>query len=151
MSACAIAPVAPVRRTTEPLMVSVMRLILAVGGGKRRRVVEPARLDIGQWNCGEQLLRIGMLRSAEHARDRPVFDDLAAVQDSDVVTEHPHQRQVMADEHHGEAKTGAQIFQQQKNMRLGRDVEARDDLVGDDEIGLERERPRNAGALALTA
>ena len=36
-------------------------------------------------------------------------------------------------------------------MRLGRDVEPRHDLVGDDEIRLKRERPRDAGALTLAA
>jgi len=92
-----------------------------------------------------------MLGSAEDARDRSMFDDLAMVQDRDIVAEHSHQREIVADEHHGETKPGAQFLQQQENMRLGRDIEARHDFVGDDEVGLERERPRDACALTLPA
>src|SRR5258708_13961232 len=45
ISACAIAPLAPVMKTTEPLMVSVMRLILAGGGQQSgwNRPTSPAR------------------------------------------------------------------------------------------------------------
>lgn len=57
----------------------------------------------------------------------------------------------MADEHHGETKPGAQLLQQQQNVRLGRDIEARHDFVGHDEVRLECERPRDAGALTLPA
>ena len=36
-------------------------------------------------------------------------------------------------------------------MRLCRDIEAGDDLVGDDEVGLQRQRPGDPGALALAS
>jgi hypothetical protein len=52
---------------------------LLLGGGKRKRIVEPTGLDIGQRNRGEQLPR--MLRCAENTGDGSVFDDLALVQD----------------------------------------------------------------------
>ena len=132
-------------------MVSVMRLILAVGMTSGGGIVEPARLDIRQRNRGEQLPRIGMLRRAEDPRDRSVFDDFAMVQDRDVVAEHADHRQIVADEHHGEAEPRAQLLQQQQDMRLRRHVEAGHDLVGDDEIGLQRQRPGDPGALALAA
>ena len=38
-----------------------------------------------------------------------------------------------------------------QNLRLGGDVEAGGDLVGDDEFRLERDRPGDADALALAA
>ena len=73
------------------------------------------------------------------------------LQDRDVVAEHAHDRQVVADEHQGEAEPGAQLPQQQQDMRLRRHVEAGHDLVGDDEVRLERQRAGDAGALALAA
>ena len=45
----------------------------------------------------------------------------------------------------------AQVLEQVEHRRLHRDVERRDRLVGDEELGLERERARDADALALAA
>src|SRR5579863_6179366 len=90
-----------------------------------------------------------MLGSTEDARDRPVFDNLAAIEDRDIVAEHAHQREIVTDKHHGEAEPGTQLLEQEQNVRLGRDVETRYNFVGDNEIGLKRKRPRDAGALTL--
>ena len=51
----------------------------------------------------------------------------------------------------GQAEALLQILHQVEDLRLHRDVERRDGLVRDDEIGLDRERPRDADALALAA
>ncbi len=62
-----------------------------------------------------------------------------------------HDRQVVADEQQREAELGAQIGQQLHDLRLDRDVERADRLVGDEEIGAGRKRARDADALALAA
>ena len=45
----------------------------------------------------------------------------------------------------------AQVLEQVEHRRLHRDVERGDRLVGDEQLRLERERARDADALALTA
>ena len=44
-----------------------------------------------------------------------------------------------------------QLLEQVDDLRLDRDVEGGHRLVGDDQLGLERERPGDADALALAA
>ena len=58
---------------------------------------------------------------------------------------------VVGDEEIGEAELLLQIEQHVQYLRLDRNVERRDRLVGDDELGVHRERPRDADALALPA
>src|SRR5207245_174761 len=60
-------------------------------------------------------------------------------------------RQIMADEEQCEAELPLQILQQVDDLRLDGDVERRDRLVADDQLGLRRKRPGNADALALAA
>ena len=44
-----------------------------------------------------------------------------------------------------------QFPDQQQNVGLGRDIEPGNDLIGDNEVRLQRQRPRDAGALPLAA
>ena len=92
-----------------------------------------------------------MLRGVEDPGHRSVFDDLAMLQDRDVVAEHADDGQIVADEHHGETQPRAQLPQQQQDMRLRRHVEAGHDLVGDDEVRLQRQGPGDPCALALAS
>ena len=57
----------------------------------------------------------------------------------------------MADEGHGEAEVAGQRLEEIERLRLGRHVEARDDLVGEHEVRLEQRGARDADALALPA
>ena len=50
-----------------------------------------------------------------------------------------------------QAELRPQVLEQVEHRRLDRDVERRHRLVGDQELGLERERARDADALPLTA
>ena len=70
-------------------------------------------------------------------RDRvgEVLDDGEVVRDDDV----------------GEAVRRLQRLHQVEDLRLDRDVERRDRLVGDDQLRVERERAREADPLALAA
>ncbi len=62
-----------------------------------------------------------------------------------------HHRQVVGDEQVGQSEPALQLLQQVDDLRLDRDVERRDRLVADDEVGLDRQRPGDADALALAA
>jgi hypothetical protein len=62
-----------------------------------------------------------------------------------------HDAEIVRDEEIGEAELALQILQQVDDLRLDRDVERRDRLVADNELRIERERPRDADALALSA
>src|SRR5882757_3400909 len=57
----------------------------------------------------------------------------------------------MGDEQHGEAEPLLQLEQEIDDLGLYRDVEGRDQLVGDQAFGLYGEGTRNADALALAA
>src|SRR6202158_1983235 len=59
--------------------------------------------------------------------------------------------EIVGDEQHGRPQPHADLLEKLEHLRLDRDVEGGDRLVGNQYIGLERERPRNADALALTA
>ena len=63
----------------------------------------------------------------------------------------PHEPQIVRDEQIGQLQPLLQIHQQVDHLRLHRDVERRDRLVGDDERRIERERARQADPLALAA
>ena len=52
---------------------------------------------------------------------------------------------------HGEAHLAAEVADEAEHLGLGRDVEARDDLIGQHEIGFQHHRAGDADALALPA
>ena len=79
------------------------------------------------------------------------LDDLAEVHHRDPVAHVPHDRQVVRDEDQRQAQVALQLAQQVEDLRLDRDVERRDRLVGHDHLRLERERAGDADALALAA
>ena len=57
----------------------------------------------------------------------------------------------MGDEDIGQAESRLEVEQQIEDLGLDRDVERRDGLIADDQLGLERDRPGDADALALAA
>ena len=60
-------------------------------------------------------------------------------------------REVVGDEQVGQAELALQVVEQVQDLALDRHVERRDGLVADDEVGVDRERPGDADALALAA
>src|SRR4051812_44525549 len=79
------------------------------------------------------------------------LDDLAEVHHRDAVADVPHDAEVVGDEDDRQAELGLQLLEQVDDLRLDRDVERGDRLVGDDELRLQRDRARHADALALAA
>ena len=62
-----------------------------------------------------------------------------------------HNPQVVRNEEIGNAELVLQVLQQVDDLRLDRDVERRHRFVGDDQARLDRQRARDADALALPA
>jgi hypothetical protein len=69
--------------------------------------------------------------------------------DRDTLADVAHEPQVVRDEEIGELQPCLQLHEQVHHLRLHRHVERRDRLVRDDEGRVQRERPRQADALAL--
>ncbi len=63
----------------------------------------------------------------------------------------PHDAEIVRDEEIGEAQLRLQVGEEVEDLRLDRDVERRDRLVGDDELRREHERAGDRDALALAA
>ena len=99
----------------------------------------------------EKGTRVGVQRLLVERIARRKLDDLAEVHHRDPVGDVADHAQIMGDEEVGEAEALLQLLQQVHHLRLDRDIERRDRLVADDELGVERERPGDADALALTA
>src|SRR5437588_13119214 len=79
------------------------------------------------------------------------FDDLAEIHHRDTMGHVLDDREIMTDEQQRQAELLLKILEQVDDLRLDRDVERGDRLVADDQLGLGRERARNADALALAA
>ena len=62
-----------------------------------------------------------------------------------------HHAEIVRDEQHRQLQPVLQIEQQVDDLRLHRDVERRYRLVGDHQRRIERQRARDADALALAA
>ena len=73
------------------------------------------------------------------------------IHDRDPVGNVPNDREIMSDEEIAQLEPLLQVFEQIDDLPLDRHVERGDRLVADDECRLERERARDADALALAA
>ena len=98
----------------------------------------------------EQHLRVRMQRVAEHALGRAHLDDAAAAQDHGPVAEVVAEREVVRDEEDPEAAR-LQVAEQVQDVDPGGRVEHADDLVRDEQLDVEQERPRDEEALELAA
>ena len=82
---------------------------------------------------------------------RSALDDLAEVHHRDAIADVPDDVQVVRDEDESDPQPLAQLFEQVDYLRLDRRIERRDGLVGDQHLRADRERARDADALALAA
>ena len=92
-----------------------------------------------------------MDRTREEVVDGGELDDDAEVHHGDAVGDVPDDAQVVRDEDVREAEVPLQVVEQVDDLRLNRDVERRDRLVGDDQLRVQRERAGDADPLALSA
>ncbi len=79
------------------------------------------------------------------------LDDPAEVHDRDPRRDVTDDREVVGDEQVRQPELPLQVLHQVDDLRLDRDVERGDRLVGDDEVRIERECAGEADALALAA
>src|SRR5271166_48859 len=98
-----------------------------------------------------QLLCVGMLRVLDDRGARADLDDLAKKHHRNAVADALDDRDVVRDEQEGQAHLRLEAQHQVEDARLYGDVERRHNLVGDDQLRPERERPGDGDALALAA
>src|SRR4051794_6573603 len=77
------------------------------------------------------------------------LDDPAEIHDGDPVRDVADDGEVVRDEEVRQLELVLELLEQVDDLRLDRDVEGRDRLVGDDEVGIQRKRAREADALTL--
>ena len=87
----------------------------------------------------------------EYVARRTGFDDLAEIHHQHPVAEQPHHAQVMRHEQIAHAELALEPLQQLQDDDLHRHVKRGGRLVEDQQIGLDRDRARDADAGALTA
>ena len=105
----------------------------------------------GRGDAASSASRVGMQRRRVQRLRRRDFHHLAEVEHDDAVAQVLDDVEIVRDEQHRQAEALAQVGQQVDHLRLDRHVERRHRLVGDDELRLDRERARDADALALAA
>src|SRR6478735_7430515 len=99
----------------------------------------------------EERHRVGMIWLSEKGIRRRTLDDAAEIHDRDAVADMLHHTEIVADEEIGQAEITFEFQEQIDDLRLNRDVERRDRFIADDELRVDRERPRNPDPLPLTA
>src|SRR3546814_15055776 len=68
----------------------------------------------------------------------------SALQHGNAVADLCRDTQVMGDEQHRQAELGLEVLEQGENLRLHRDIQCRDGLVGDEDFRIERQGPGDA-------
>ena len=92
-----------------------------------------------------------MLRTLEDVIDFADLDDLTLVHHGYPLSDVTDDRQIVRDEQIAQSQFFLQVGQQIDDLRLNRHVECGYRLVEDEHSGLERQRARDAHALALAA
>jgi len=82
---------------------------------------------------------------------RTDLDDIPEIHDSDAIRDVPDHRQVVGNEDVGQLELVLKILHQVHDLGLDGHVQRADRLIGDDNLGIRRQRPRNADALALAS
>lgn len=105
-------------------------------GDRRRRQQHPG---VGVLRVGEQRLALRDLDDAPQTHHRNPLADVA------------DHGEVVRNEQVRDAELRLQIHQQVDHLGLHRDIQSRHRLVPDDQLGVQRQRPRDPQPLALTA
>src|SRR5262245_11054350 len=102
-------------------------------------------------NGGQEVASILRLRRNQNLFGRPLLDDASRLHDDDTIAQQPQHVEVVGDEQVAHPQRVLELLQQIEHDRLHRHVERRRRFVEDDEIGAERDRPRDAYARLLSA
>lgn len=106
---------------------------------------------VGHRNGRHQSLGVRMLWRFEQFFRIRHFDDFPEVHDRHFVGHVLDDAQIVRDEQVGQVELFLQVEQKIDDLRLHRDVERRYGFIGDDEVRLQDDRPRDSDALALSA
>ena len=117
----------------------------AVGG---RVAVRPLRVQLR--HGVEQHLRVRVPRVGEDRSGRAELDHAAVAEDHGAVADVVAEREVVGDEEDAEAAR-REVAQDVEDVDAGRGVEHADDLVRDQQLEVEHQRPRDQQALQLAA
>jgi hypothetical protein len=104
---------------------------------------------LGDRRRRQQGLRIGVLWIGEQLGRVRQFDDPPQIHHRDTGRDVAHHGKVMSDEQVRQPELLLQILEQVDHLPLDRHVERRHGLVADDDLGVDRQRPRNSHALTL--
>src|SRR6266852_5139874 len=121
---------------------------LALEGARRTRALD---LRIGDRRGVEQRLGVGMRRMGVELVAVGDLHQMAEIHHRNSIRDMPHHRQIVGNEQKAEIEPRLQVLEQVDDLALDRDVERGDRLIAYDEARLERQRARNADALALPA
>ncbi len=92
-----------------------------------------------------------MVRGRDQVVGRTFLDDPPEIHDRDAVGNLVNQGEVVGDDEIGDAAFALNVAQKVDDLRLNGDVERGDGFVGNQHVGLERQRPRNGDTLPLAA
>src|SRR5712671_1201722 len=93
---------------------------------------------------GQKVASILRFRRKKHLLGQPLLDDLSRLHDDDTVAEEPHHVEIVRDEEVAHPHGILELLQQIEHHRLHRHVERGGRLVENDQIWVERDRPRDA-------
>ena len=104
------------------------------------------------WGIASSSVRVyGCCGRDEHLVRRAGLDDPPEVHDGDAVGDVLDDRQVVGDEDQRHAELALEVADEVQDLGLDEHVERRDRLVGDDQVGPERQRRCDRDPLALPA
>ena len=106
--------------------------------------------DGGDGLGGEQLAGVRVLRVLDHRLDRTTFDGLPGVHHLHRVRQVTGAGDVVGDVEHGEILFVAETTEQVQDVEPDGDVQHRDGLIGQQHLGVDRQRPRDHQPLALS-
>ena len=99
----------------------------------------------------EELLRIGVFRRVHDLPDRPALDDTPGLHHDDPVGDAFHHAEVVGDDDEAHAALALDLLQEVEHLRFDGYVERAGRLVGDQQVGLQRDRRGDHDALPLPA
>ena len=105
----------------------------------------------GRPQCLQQAARISVLRPLEDLGGRPLLDDPPALHHGDTIGDVCDHAEVVRDQDDAEILLLAQVLQLGEDLRLHGHVERGRGLIGEQDLGAEREPHRDHHALAHSA
>ena len=84
----------------------------------------------------QELFGIGVLGIGKELFGRALFDDLAMMHDEGTLSDEADDGEIVGDEEKAGLELFFQIEKEVENLSLDRDIEGRDGLIADEELGI---------------